>query len=71
LNITAFGSKAHVDDVYLVPTSLYTHQRILQLRVAVDDILGVTTLKTMDKLVGKYQYDLEKESATTNIEEVL
>lgn len=71
MEITVFRGKAHIGDIHLVATPPHTHQEILRLNVAMDDVFGVNIFETMEKLVGKHQHRLEGEPATTKIEEVL
>ena len=71
LDITTFSGKSQIGDIHLVPTLSHTHQEILRLNVAMDDILGVNKLKTMEKLVSKHHHSLEGEPATAKIEKVL
>lgn len=71
LQITAFRGEAQIGDIHLVPIPARTHQEILRLHVTVDDILRVNIFQPMKKLVGKHQYRLKRELATTKIEKIL
>lgn len=65
-----FLGQTEVNRVYYIPFLTHTHQEVLRLDVAMDDVLGMDILDPTDGLVGNEKDSLERESSVAVIEQV-
>ena len=70
LGITAFGGEAQIRYINIIPMLPHPYQEVFGFDISIDNALGVDIFETTDKLVGEYQYGLERELAAAAVEKV-
>lgn len=71
LRVTVLLGETKVDNVDLVAPLPNTHEEVVGLDVAVNEVSGMNVLDTGDKLVGEEEDGLQAELAVAEVEEVL
>jgi hypothetical protein len=65
-----FFSQTEVNSVYYIPFPTNTHQEVVRLDVAMEDVFGMEILDSRDGLIGDEEDSLERELSVAVIEQI-